>query len=627
MNEEKYQSLYTRSINDPSEFWSEQASQHLEWIKPWDQTLVKDNEVTHAKWFVNGHLNVSSNCLDRHLIKNGNKTAIIWEGDNPEDKKEVTYRELYKEVCKFSNVLKSFGVDKGDRVCVYMPNIIETAAVMLACARIGAIHSLVFGGFSAKTLSDRISDSQANIVITTNSANRAGKVIPIKSIVDQALEESPCVKNVIVVKHTAEDVNMVEGRDHWYHELMKDVSDHCQPTAVESSDPLFLLYTSGSTGKPKGILHSSAGYLLHCTCSFKYIFNYQDDEVFWCTADLAWITGHSYVLYGPLSAGATIVLFEGVPTYPTAGRYWEIVERYNVYALYTAPTILRTLVQQGNEYLSAGSKDSLRLLGSVGEPIDDNTWEWYFENVGNRKTPILDTWWQTETGGFMLTQLPDKVTDKCGEEVRPFFGIAPALIGDDEHLTDEKIGRLVVKEPWPGQMLTIFNDHERFLNSYFTAHAGERYYLPGDRAHYNEKGRLRVTGRSDDTLNVAGHLLGATEIEAALIKHEAVAEAAVVGYPHEVKGEGIYAYVALIQDFVPTETTTQELLNLVKTEISGIARPDVIHLTPGLPKTRSGKVMRRILRKISKNEFDDVGDTSTLVNPEIVEHLINTKAK
>ena len=625
--DEKYQSLYNWSTQDPVSFWSEQAGYFIEWMRPWSEVLSKRDDKTHAKWFSDGTLNVSSNCLDRHLIKRGDKTAIIWEGDDPKDYRTMTYRELYKEVCKFSNVLKSFNVHKGDRVCIYMPNIIETAVAMLACARIGAIHSVIFGGFSSNALKDRVIDTQCKVVVTANEGKRGGKNIPIKHIIDDALQECPLIEKVVVIKHTNSDVNMLENRDVWYHEKMNHASDECFPEEIESNDPLFILYTSGSTGKPKGILHSSAGYLLHCSLTFKYVFDYKENEVFWCTADLAWITGHSYVLYGPLSIGASIVLYEGVPTYPTASRYWEMIDRYKVSTLYTAPTILRTLVGMGDAYLNESTRESLRLLGSVGEPIDAETWNWYFTKVGNQKCPILDTWWQTETGGIMLSQMPQTITQECGDEVKPMFGIVPDLVDDSEVLTDADTGNLVIKEPWPGQMLTIYNDEKRFQETYFTKTNNGGFYIPGDRATYNERGTLRITGRADDTLNVAGHLIGATEVEAALIKHHAVAEAAVVGYPHPVKGQGIYAYVALINEYHPDEEMIEELLNLVKTEISGIAKPDVLHWTPELPKTRSGKVMRRILRKISNNEFDDVGDTSTLVNPSIVQYLVNSRTQ
>lgn len=624
---EKYHSLYKWSIQDPMGFWSEQAGYFIEWMSPWTEVLKKNDNKTHAKWFIDGKLNVSNNCLDRHLIKRGDKTAIIWEGDDPKYSRKMTYTELHKEVCQFSNVLKSLNVSKGDRVCIYMPNIIETAVAMLACARLGAIHSVIFGGFSSNALKDRIIDTQCKVVVTANEGKRGDKNIPIKQIIDNALLECPLIESVVVIKHTDSQVDMLSDRDVWYHDAMKHASDTCAAEVVDSNDPLFILYTSGSTGKPKGILHSSAGYLLHCSLTFKHIFDYKENDVFWCTADLAWITGHSYVLYGPLSMGATIVLYEGVPTYPTASRYWEIIDRYKVTTLYTAPTILRTLVGMGDSYLDNSTRQSLRLLGSVGEPMDAETWDWYFTKVGKQKCPILDTWWQTETGGIMLSQMPQTVTWKCGDEVKPMFGIQPDLVDDDEKLTTELVGNLVIKEPWPGQMLTIYNDEKRFEDTYFTSCKNGGFYLAGDRALYNEKGALRVTGRSDDTLNVAGHLIGATEIEAALIKHEAVAEAAVVGYPHPIKGQGIYAYVALINEYQPDEIMIGELLELVKTEISGIAKPDVLHWTPELPKTRSGKVMRRILRKISNNEFDDVGDTSTLINPSIVQYLITSRSQ
>ena len=624
---EKYQSLYRWSIEDPVGFWSEQASYILEWMHPWSEVLTKSENKTHAKWFSDGKLNISSNCLDRHLPNRGDKTAIIWEGDHPDHCRKISYKELYLEVCKFANVLKSFDVAKGDRVCIYMPNIIETAVAMLACARLGAIHSVIFGGFSSNALKDRIIDTQCKVVVTANEGKRGSKNVPIKQIIDDALLDCALIEKVIVIKHTESNANMRADRDVWYHEVMENVQRECAAEQVESNDPLFILYTSGSTGKPKGILHSSAGYLLHCSLSFKHVFDYKENEVFWCTADLAWITGHSYVLYGPLSMGATILLYEGVPTYPTASRYWEMIDRYNVSTLYTAPTILRTLVGMGDSYLNDSTRESLRLLGSVGEPIDSGTWNWYFNKVGNQKCPILDTWWQTETGGIMLSQMPQTITQECGDDVKPMFGIVPDLVDDNQKLTTSDSGNLVIKEPWPGQMLTIYNDEKRFQETYFTESENGAFYIPGDRAHYKQQGTLRITGRADDTLNVAGHLIGATEIEAALIKHNAVAEAAVVGYPHPVKGQGIYAYVALINQYQPDETMIDELLHLVKSEISGIAKPDVLHWTPELPKTRSGKVMRRILRKISNNEFEDIGDTSTLVNPSVVEYLVSSRTQ
>ena len=623
--DEKYIALYEWSIKDPDSFWAEQAGYILEWMRPWKKVITKDKHKTHAKWFEGGVLNVSSNCLDRHLDKRGNKTAIIWEGDEAKDRRDLSYKELHIEVCKFANVLKSLKVKKGSRVCVYMPNIVETAVAMLACARIGAIHSVIFGGFSANSVKDRIIDAQCNVVVTANEGRRGGVAIPIKGIVDEALSDCPCVEKVIVIKHTESNINMQDGRDVWYHEMMNTASESCDPEEVKSNDPLFILYTSGSTGKPKGILHSSAGYLLHCALSFKHVFNYKHDDIYWCTADLAWISGHSYVLYGPLTNGATIVMYEGVPSYPSSNRYWNIVDRYKVNILYTAPTILRTLVSMGDENLDRSSRDSLRLLGTVGEPIDADTWNWYFEKIGKKKCPILDTWWQTETGGIMISQMPHTITFECGKNAKPFFGIVPGLVDDDHNLTEESSGNLVIKEPWPGQMLTIYNDQKRFEETYFTDVSKGGYYIPGDRANYNDQGTLNITGRADDTLNVAGHLLGATEIEAALIKHEAVAEAAVVGYPHPIKGQGIYAYVAMIKGYEPNEEVIKDLLSLVKSEISGIAKPDVLHWTPELPKTRSGKVMRRILRKISNNECEDIGDVSTLVNPSIVQYLIDSR--
>ena len=627
ITDERYKALYEWSVQDPISFWAKQAGYFLEWMRPWAHVMSENNSKAHAKWFEGGKINVASNCLDRHLSKHGDKIAIIWEGDDPEERKQLTYRQLHKEVCRFSNVLKIYNVKKGDRVCIYMPNIIEAAVAMLACARIGAIHCVVFGGLSAKAVKERILDAQCNIVITANEGLRGGKTIPIKHIIDEAIADCSDVKNVIVYKRTDSETKMVTGRDVWYHEAIKDVSDFCPPEKMSSNDPLFLLYTSGSTGKPKGILHSSAGYLLHCCITYQYIFDYKDSDTHWCTADLAWITGHSYVLYGPLANGATTVMYEGVPTHPTASRYWEMIDRYKVNTLYTAPTILRTLVGHGNDHLRQSSRDSLRLLGTVGEPIDPDTWNWYFFEVGKEECPIVDTWWQTETGGIMISQLPQEITKQCGVNAKPTFGIVPGLVDDQGNLTEETSGNLVIKEPWPGQMLTIYNDKKRFEETYFTDVEKGGFYYPGDRAVYNGQSTIRITGRSDDTLNVSGHLLCAAEIEAALIQHEAVAEAAVVGYPHPVKGQGIYAYVSMIQGFEPDEILIQELLDLVKKEISGIAKPDIIHWTPELPKTRSGKIMRRILRKISNNDYGDIGDISTLVNPSIVQNLIDSRTQ
>jgi len=629
-SESNYSALYKWSLDDPEAFWDSQAKHFLDWITPWDEVMRQDANKTHAQWFKGGKINVAYNCVDRHLKEHGDKIAIIWESDDGKESIKVTYKQLYEKVCKFSNALKNNNVKKGDRVCIYMPLIVETAVAMLACARIGAVHSVVFGGFSAKSLSDRILDAECKIVVTANEGMRGGKVIPIKNIVDQALESCPNVNSVIVVKRTSNTTTMSEDRDVWYHDEIEKVADNCPIEEMQASDPLYILYTSGSTGKPKGILHGSAGYLLHVCMTYKYIFDQTESDVYWCTADLGWVTGHSYVLYGPLSNGATTLMFEGVPTFPDASRYWDIIEKYQVNTFYTAPTILRTLTALGNEPVNNYSLKSLRLLGTVGEPIDVETWNWYFEKIGKKKCPIIDTWWQTETGGVLISQLPDEITDTCGAKAKPFLGIEPSLVDDNENLTTEKSGNLVIKRPWPGQMLTIYGDQKRFEETYFTDSKKGGYYYPSDRAIIDKDGSVRVTGRADDTLNVSGHLFGATEIESALIQHSDIAEAAVVGYPHPVKGQGIYAFVAINKNVQLNDSSSnelhKELAQIVREQISAVAKPDVIHCTNELPKTRSGKIMRRILRKIANNDFSDLGDTSTLVNPSIVNDLIDSRA-
>lgn len=619
-----YDALHQWSLNNPEEFWDSQAKHFLNWIKPWSEVMNQDANRSHAKWFNGGKINVAYNCVDRHLEDLGDKIAIIWESDDSSETKKITYKQLHEEVCKFSNVLKNKNVKKGDRVCIYMPLIVETAVAMLACARIGAVHSVVFGGFSAKSLSDRIQDAECKIVVTANEGLRGGKIVPIKNIVDQALEDCPDVHSVIVAKRTNSETQMLNNRDVWYHDEMTQVSNNCPLEEMYSSDPLFILYTSGSTGKPKGILHGSAGYLLHVCMTHKYVFDHQNDDIYWCTADLGWVTGHSYVLYGPLSNGATTLMFEGVPTYPDASRYWQIIDKYKVNTFYTAPTILRTLTAFGDQPINNYSLKSLRLLGTVGEPIDVETWNWYFEKIGKKQCPIIDTWWQTETGGVLISQLPDEVTDQCGAQARPFLGIDPSLVDDDQNLTSERSGNLVIKRPWPGQMLTIYGDQKRFEETYFTSSDKGGYYYPSDRALIAEDGTVRVTGRADDTLNVSGHLFGATEIESALIQHKDVAEAAVVGFPHSVKGQGIYAFVAMNKNVQSSEDLHNELRQVVRDQISAVAKPDVIHCATELPKTRSGKIMRRILRKIANNDLSDFGDTSTLVNPSIVNELIES---
>ncbi len=629
-SESNYSALYQWSLSDPEAFWDSQAKHYLDWIAPWDEVMHQDANKVHAQWFNGGKINVAYNCVDRHLKEHGDKIAIIWESDDGKESIKVTYKQLHEEVCKFSNVLKNNNVKKGDRVCIYMPLIVKTAVAMLACARIGAVHSVVFGGFSAKSLSDRIQDAECEIVVTANEGMRGGKVIPIKNIVDQALEACPNVNSVIVVKRTSNPTAMLEGRDVWYHDEIEKVTDNCPIEEMQASDPLYILYTSGSTGKPKGILHGSAGYLLHVCITYKYIFDHVESDIYWCTADLGWVTGHSYVLYGPLSNGATTLMFEGVPTFPDASRYWQIIDKYQVNTFYTAPTILRTLTALGNEPVNNHSLKSLRLLGTVGEPIDVETWNWYFEKIGKKKCPIIDTWWQTETGGVLISQLPDEITDTCGTKAKPFLGIEPSLVDDNENLSTEKSGNLVIKRPWPGQMLTIYGDQKRFEETYFTDSKKGGYYYPSDRAIIDEDGSVRVTGRADDTLNVSGHLFGATEIESALIQHNDIAEAAVVGYPHPVKGQGIYAFVAMNKDVQLNDSSSnslhKELAQIVREQISAVAKPDVIHCTNELPKTRSGKIMRRILRKIANNDFSDLGDTSTLVNPSIVNDLIDSRA-
>lgn len=623
-SESNYLALYKWSLDDPEAFWASQANHFLDWINPWDEVMYQDENKAHAQWFNGGKINVAYNCVDRHLKDLGNKIAIIWESDDGKESKQVSYKQMYEEVCRFSNILKNKGVKKGDRVCIYMPLLVETAVAMLACARIGAVHSVVFGGFSAKSLSDRILDAECKIVVTANEGVRGGKVIPIKNIVNQALEDCPNVSSVIVVRRTANKTEMSEGRDVWYHDEFDKVSNDCPIEEMHANDPLYILYTSGSTGKPKGILHGSAGYLLHVCMTYKYIFDHTDSDVYWCTADLGWVTGHSYVLYGPLSNGATTLMYEGVPTFPDASRYWEIIDKYQVNTFYTAPTILRTLTAFGDKPVHKHSLKSLRLLGTVGEPIDVETWNWYFENIGKKNCPIIDTWWQTETGGVLISQLPDELTDACGTKAKPFLGIEPALVDDNEELTTGNSGNLIIKRPWPGQMLTIYGDQKRFEETYFTNSKKGGYYYPSDRAIIEADGSVRVTGRADDTLNVSGHLFGATEIESALIQHEDVSEAAVVGYPHSIKGEGIYAFVALNQNTQSSERIKDELKEIVRNEISAIAKPDVIQCSSELPKTRSGKIMRRILRKIANNDFSDFGDTSTLLNPSIVNELVES---
>ena len=625
INDEQYRDMYRRSIDDPEGFWAEQAEKFVTWFKPWDRVLDWDYHKAHIRWFEGAQVNVSYNCLDRHLESRGDQVAIIWEGDDPAEDRRITYRELHAEVCRFANVLKERGVRKGDRVSIYMPMIPEAAVAMLACTRIGAVHSVVFGGFSPEALKDRIHDSDCGVVITSDESLRGGKRVPLKANADKAVEASPSVHSVIVVRRTGGDVAWKEGRDHWYHELMEGASETCPAEEMDAEDPLFILYTSGSTGKPKGVLHTTGGYLLYAAITHKYVFDYQDGDVYWCTADVGWVTGHTYIVYGPLANGATTLMFEGVPTYPDGSRCWQVVDKHQVNIFYTAPTAIRALMGLGEDLVKKTDRGSLRLLGSVGEPINPEAWEWYHRVVGDRRCPIVDTWWQTETGGILITPLPGATRLKPGSATRPFFGVQPALVDNEGNLLEGATsGNLVITHPWPGQMRTVYGDHERFYNTYFASYPG--MYFTGDGARRDEDGYWWITGRVDDVINVSGHRMGTAEVESALVLHESVAEAAVVGFPHDVKGQGIYAYVTLMQGVEPSDALRKELIALVRAEIGPIATPDVIQWAPGLPKTRSGKIMRRILRKIAANELDNLGDTSTLADPSVVDHLIENRA-
>ncbi|MFA6163174.1 MAG: acetate--CoA ligase [Methylobacter sp.] len=616
-----YKTLYQHSIAEPEAFWAEQATQFLEWSKPWDKVMDCDYPTGHIRWFEGGKLNVSVNCLDRHLATRGDQVAIIWEGDNPAHDKKITYRQLHEQVCKFANVLKTQGVKKGDRVCIYLPMIIEAAAVMLACTRIGAVHSIVFGGFSAEALKDRILDSDCHFLVCSDEGYRGGKITPIKANVDIAAADCPKLEKVIVIKHTGNPVDWHEQRDVWYHEAMATVSADCPAEEMEAEDPLFILYTSGSTGQPKGILHTTGGYLLYTAMTHKYIFDYHDGDIYWCTADIGWITGHSYMIYGPLCNGATTLMFEGVPTYPEADRFWKIIDKHQVNIFYTAPTAIRALMAQGNEFVTRTSRRSLRILGSVGEPINPEAWEWYYHVVGDGRCPIVDTWWQTETGGILITPLPGTIPLKPGSATLPFFGIMPEIMDNDGHIMEGAAeGILVISRSWPGQARTIYGDHQRFIDTYFKNYPG--YYFAGDGARRDKDGYYWITGRVDDVLNVSGHRMGTAEIESALVLHRHVAEAAVVGYPHDIKGQGIYAYVTLNIGVEPSEGLKVELIDLVRKEISAIANLDIIQWAPGLPKTRSGKIMRRILRKVAANEIEHLGDISTLADSSVIKDII-----
>jgi len=613
--------MYQRSIDDPEGFWAAQAEELVSWSKPWDTVMNVDFNKADIKWFEGATLNACYNCVDRHLETRGDQTAIIWESDDPDVDKSITYNDLFEQVCKLGNVLKERGVKKGDRVSIYMPMIPEAAVAMLACARIGAVHSIVFGGFSPDALKDRILDSDCAVVITADEGPRGGKNVPLKANVEKALKSCPDVHTTVVVRRTGNDVPGDAKRDVWYDDAMAKASSDCPPEEMDAEDPLFILYTSGSTGKPKGVLHTTGGYLLFAAITHKYIFDYHDGDVYWCTADVGWVTGHSYIVYGPLANGAVTLMFEGVPTYPDSGRFWQVVDKHDVNIFYTAPTALRALMGQGDEPVTRSSRKSLRLLGTVGEPINPEAWEWYYHVVGEDRCPIVDTWWQTETGGICITPLPGATDLKPGSATRPFFGILPALLdADGNELEGAVSGNLVLKQSWPGQMRTVYGDHKRFFETYFSAYKG--VYTTGDGARRDEDGYYWITGRVDDVINVSGHRMGTAEVESALVLHEAVAEAAVVGYPHEIKGQGIYAYVTLMNGVEPSDALKKELLDMVRTEIGPIAKPDVIQWAPGLPKTRSGKIMRRILRKIAENEIDSLGDTSTLAEPAVVDDLI-----
>ena len=621
IDNERYLAMYADSIERPETFWSDQAGEFLTWFKPWDKLTESDFLKGEAKWFIGAELNACYNCVDRHLDTRRDQTAIIWEGDDPGDDLTVTYGELHDKVSRLANVLKDRGVGKGDRVCIYMPMIPEAAYAMLACARIGAIHSVVFGGFSPNALRDRILDSDCQTVITADEGIRGGRGIPLKANTDEALKECPNVSTVVVVRRTGGDIGWQDGRDIWYHEAIDAVSGDCPAEPMGSEDPLFILYTSGSTGKPKGVLHTTGGYMLHAAMTHKYVFDYHEGDIYWCTADVGWVTGHSYIVYGPLANGAITLMFEGVPTYPDASRCWQVVDKHKVNIFYTAPTALRALMGMGDEFVTGTSRESLRLLGSVGEPINPEAWEWYYQVVGENRCPIVDTWWQTETGGIMITPLPGATDLKPGSATRPFFGVKPVLLDESGNELEGAVsGNLAISGSWPGQIRTVFGDHERCVTAYYSTYAG--YYFTGDGARRDEDGYYWITGRVDDVLNVSGHRMGTAEIESALVEHDLVAEAAVVGYPHDVKGQGIYAYVTLMNNTPGTDELRDELNALVRSEIGAIAKPDVLQWAPGLPKTRSGKIMRRILRKIAENELENLGDTSTLADPSVVDDLI-----
>jgi acetyl-CoA synthetase len=621
IDESRYQEMYRRSINDPEEFWSEQAEKYLTYSKKWDQVMKYDYFTGEIAWFSGAKLNATINCIDRHLEARGDQVAIIWEGDDPSEQQYISYKELHESVCRFANLLKSRGVKKGDRVSIYMPMIPEAAVAMLGCARIGAVHSVVFGGFSPDALRDRILDSDCRVVVTADEGLRGGRPVPLKENVETALAECPDVHTTIVVRRTGAEVPGNTKRDVWYHKGIASVSPDCEPEEMDAEDPLFILYTSGSTGKPKGVLHTTAGYQLYAAMTHQLVFDYREGEVYWCTADVGWITGHSYIVYGPLANGATTLMFEGIPTYPDASRFWNVVEKHSVNIFYTAPTAIRALMSLGDDPVQSVDRTSLRILGTVGEPINPEAWEWYYRAVGDQRCPIVDTWWQTETGGILITPLVGATPLKPGSATRPFFGIQPALLDDEgNEVHGAGVGNLVIRRSWPGQMRTVYGDHDRFISTYFATYPG--YYMTGDGARRDEDGYYWITGRVDDVINVSGHRMGTAEVESALVLHDLVAEAAVVGYPHEIKGQGIYGYVTLMVGSESSDELKRDLVNLVRKEIGPFATPDIIQWAPGLPKTRSGKIMRRILRKIAANEIDDLGDTSTLADPSVVDDLV-----
>ncbi len=621
----KYQELYARSIKDPNGFWAEQAKR-IDWIKPFSKVknTSYDPHNVSIKWFEDGTLNACYNCVDRHLAKRGDQTAILWEGDDPKDDKKLTYKQLHAEVSRFANVLKARGVKKGDRVTIYMPMIPEAAVSILACARIGAVHSVIFGGFSPDSIAGRIEDCKSTVVVTADEGVRGGRKIPLKANVDAACDKVGGVATVIVVKRTNAAVNMKAGRDVFYDEIAKTVPADCPCEEMSAEDPLFILYTSGSTGKPKGVLHTTGGYLVYVSITHQYVFDYHDGDIYWCTADVGWVTGHSYIVYGPLSNGAISMMFEGVPNYPTTSRFWEVCDKHKVNIIYTAPTAIRALMQGGNDPVKKTSRKSLRLLGTVGEPINPEAWEWYYHVVGEDRCPIVDTWWQTETGGILITPLPGATRLKPGSATRPFFGVQPEIVDAEGKVQNGATsGNLCISDSWPGQMRTVYGDHQRFVDTYFKTYPGK--YFTGDGCRRDEDGYYWITGRVDDVINVAGHRLGTAEVESALVAHPKVSEAAVVGYPHDIKGQGIYAYVTLMAGEKPTEDLRKELVGWVRKEIGPIASPDLIQFAPGLPKTRSGKIMRRILRKIAEDEFGNLGDTSTLADPAVVDDLVNNR--